>query len=55
MSGKACRTLKAVAVIIAGLLPAGIANAQGGADSLESQLAAKYKVPRLVRIPAAFR
>jgi hypothetical protein len=47
MSGKACRTLKAVAVIIAGLLPAGIANAQGGADSLESQLAAKYKVAKI--------
>jgi hypothetical protein len=47
MSGKACSTLKAVAVIIAGLLPAGIANAQGGADSLESQLAAKYKVAKI--------
>ena len=47
MSGKACRTLKAVAVIIAGLLPAGIASAQGGADSLESQLAAKYKVAKI--------
>jgi hypothetical protein len=47
MSGKACRTLKAVAVIIAGLLPAGIAIAQGGADSLESQLAAKYKVAKI--------
>jgi hypothetical protein len=47
MSGKACRTLKAVAVIIAGLLPAGIANAQGGADSLEGQLAAKYKVAKI--------
>jgi hypothetical protein len=47
MSGKACRTLKAVAVIIAGLLPAGIAIAQGGADSLESQLAVKYKVAKI--------
>jgi len=47
MSGKACRTLKAVAVIIAGMFPAGIANAQGGADSLESQLAAKYKVAKI--------
>jgi hypothetical protein len=47
MSGKACRTLKAVAVIIAGLLPAGIVSAQGGADSLESQLAAKYKVAKI--------
>ena len=47
MSGKTCRTLKAVAVIIAGLLPAGIARAQGGADSLESQLAAKYKVAKI--------
>jgi hypothetical protein len=47
MSEKACRTLKAVAVIIAGLLPAGISNAQGGADSLESQLAAKYKVAKI--------
>ena len=47
MSGKTCRTLKAVAVIIAGLLPAGIASAQGGADSLESQLAAKYKVAKI--------
>jgi hypothetical protein len=47
MSGKACRTLKAVAVIIAGLLPAGIANAQGGADSLENQLAVKYKVAKI--------
>lgn len=47
MSGKACRTLKVVAVMIAGLLPAGIASAQGGADSLESQLAAKYKVAKI--------
>ena len=47
MSGKSCRTLKAVAVIVAGMLPAGIANAQGGADSLESQLAAKYKVAKI--------
>src|SRR5712672_1350420 len=46
-SEKARSTLSAVAVIISGLLPAGIANAQFGADSLESQLAAKYKVAKI--------
>jgi hypothetical protein len=44
MNGKAFRTVKGVAVIVLGLIPVGIVNAQnGGADSLESQLAAKYK------------
>jgi hypothetical protein len=45
---KACRTVKGVAVILLGLIPVAIANAQnGGADSLESQLAAKYKVAKV--------
>lgn len=48
MNGKACRTVKGVAVILLGLIPVAIANAQnGGADSLESQLAAKYKVAKV--------
>jgi len=48
MNGKACRTVKGVAVILLGLVPVAIANAQnGGADSLESQLAAKYKVAKV--------
>ena len=47
MNGKARRSLPAVAVILLGLAPV-IANAQnGGADSLESQLAAKYKVAKV--------
>jgi hypothetical protein len=48
MNEKACRTVKGVAVILLGLIPVAIANAQnGGADSLESQLAAKYKVAKV--------
>jgi len=48
MNGKACRTVEGVAVILLGLIPVAIANAQnGGADSLESQLAAKYKVAKV--------
>jgi hypothetical protein len=48
MNGKASRTVKGVAVILLGLIPVAIANAQnGGADSLESQLAAKYKVAKV--------
>src|SRR5258705_13674116 len=48
MNGKASRTVKGVAVILLGLIPVAIANAQnGGADSLESQLAAKYKVAKI--------
>jgi hypothetical protein len=48
MNGKACRTVKGVAVILLGLIPVAIANAQNGAaDSLESQLAAKYKVAKV--------
>ena len=48
MNGTACRTVKGVAVILLGLIPVAIANAQnGGADSLESQLAAKYKVAKV--------
>jgi hypothetical protein len=48
MNGKACRTVKGVAVILLGLIPVAIANAQnGGADSLDSQLAAKYKVAKV--------
>jgi hypothetical protein len=47
MNGKARKSLRAVAVILVGLLPV-IANAQnGGVDSLESQLAAKYKVAKV--------
>ncbi len=48
MNGKAYRTVKGIAVILLGLIPVTIANAQnGGADSLESQLAAKYKVAKV--------
>ena len=48
MNGKACRSVKGVAVILLGLIPVAIASAQnGGADSLESQLAAKYKVAKV--------
>jgi hypothetical protein len=40
--------LQAVTVILAALLPVNIASAQnGGADSLESQLAAKYKLAKI--------
>ena len=46
MNGKACRTVKGVAVILLGLVPVAIAQ-NGGADSLESQLAAKYKVAKV--------
>jgi len=47
MNGRACRSLQAIAVILLGMAPV-IANAQnGGADSLESQLAAKYKVAKV--------
>ncbi len=48
MNGKACRTVQTVAVILLGLIPVAIANSQnGGGDSLESQLAAKYKVAKV--------
>jgi hypothetical protein len=48
MNGKAYRTVKGIAAILLGLIPVTIANAQnGGADSLESQLAVKYKVAKV--------
>jgi hypothetical protein len=48
MHGKAARIIRMVAVIFAGMLPWMPAEAQnGGADSLESQLAAKYKLVKL--------
>jgi hypothetical protein len=48
MSGKTCKTFQIVAVLLAALMPAVIASAQnGGADSLESQLAAKYKLSKI--------
>lgn len=48
MHGKAARIIRMVAVIFAGMFPWMLAEAQnGGADSLESQLAAKYKLVKL--------
>jgi len=48
MNGKAARIFRMVAVIFAGMFPWMLAEAQnGGADSLESQLAAKYKLVKL--------
>lgn len=48
MNGKAARIIRMVAVIFAGMFPWMLAEAQtGGADSLESQLAAKYKLVKL--------
>jgi hypothetical protein len=46
MSGKAGNTVRIVGAIIAGIIPWTMAGAQG-ADSLESQLAAKYKLVKL--------
>ena len=48
MTRKAARTIRIVAVIFAGIFPWMLAAAQdSGADSLESQLAAKYKLVKL--------
>jgi hypothetical protein len=47
MSGKAGKAVRIVAVIIAGIFPWTMAGAQGGGDSLESQLAAKFKRVKL--------
>ena len=48
MTRKAARTIRIFAVIFAGILPWMLAAAQdSGADSLESQLAAKYKLVKL--------
>ncbi len=47
MSGKAKRAVQIFAVIFAGMFPGMLALAQGGDDSLESQLAAKYKLVKL--------
>ena len=48
MTGKARRAMRIVAVIIAGIFPWMMAQAQnGGADSLQSQLTAKYKLVKL--------
>ncbi len=48
MNGKAARTIRVVAAIFAGMFPWMLAGAQdSGADSLESQLAAKYKLVKL--------
>jgi hypothetical protein len=48
MNGKAARTIQMVAVIFAGMFPWMLAEAQdSGADSLESQLTAKYKLVKL--------
>jgi hypothetical protein len=45
-NGKSRRAMQIIAVICAGILPSIMAGAQG-ADSLESQLAAKYKLVKL--------
>jgi hypothetical protein len=48
MNGKAARTIRMLAVVFAGMFPWILAVAQdSGADSLESQLAAKYKLVKL--------
>ena len=47
MSGKAGKAVRILGVILAGIIPWTMASAQGGADSLESQLAAKYKLVKL--------
>lgn len=47
MNGKAGNTVRILGVIFAGIVPWTIVSAQGGADSLESQLAAKYKLVKL--------
>lgn len=48
MSGKAGRAVRILFVIFTGIIPWTMARAQGGgADSLESQLAAKYKLVKL--------
>jgi hypothetical protein len=48
MNGRAARIIRMVAVVFAGMFPWMLAEAQnGGADSLESQLAAKYKLVKL--------
>jgi len=47
MNGKVVRTIGVFAVIFAGIFPWAMTEAQGGADSLESQLAAKYKLVKL--------
>jgi hypothetical protein len=48
MTGKAAWIIRMVTVIFAGMFPWMLAEAQnGGADSLESQLAAKYKLVKL--------
>ena len=45
-NGKSWRAIQIIAVICAGIFPSIMARAQG-ADSLESQLAAKYKLVKL--------
>jgi hypothetical protein len=48
MNGKAARTIRMLAVVFAGMFPWMLAEAQdSGADSLESQLATKYKLVKL--------
>jgi hypothetical protein len=48
MTGKSVRAIQIVVVIFAGIFPWMMAEAQnGGADSLESQLAAKYTLVKL--------
>jgi hypothetical protein len=47
MSGKASRGMQFIAVICVGIFPWMPAAAQGGADSLESQLGTKYKLVKL--------
>lgn len=48
MNRNAARIIRMVAVVFAGMFPWMLAEAQnGGADSLESQLAAKYKLVKL--------
>lgn len=47
MSGKAGKGIRIIGVMLAGMIPWAIAGAQGGADSLEGQLAAKYKLVKL--------
>ncbi|HEY6128821.1 MAG TPA: hypothetical protein VIW23_11615 [Candidatus Acidoferrum sp.] len=47
MSSNSGKNFQIVAAVLMGLVPFAVASAQGGADSLESQLAAKYKLVKL--------
>jgi curli biogenesis system outer membrane secretion channel CsgG len=47
MAGKLVKALQILAVVGAGIIPWVSAHAQGGADSLEGQIAAQYKLTKL--------